>query len=339
MDAVRQSLRGTLLLAGPLIVVAIVGATMLAPADERVVVFFFVTLVLALAIQVFSGPTGIMSFGHVAFLGVGAYVGALLTVPPGIRGTIAPSLPGFVADLELPLIAAMLVAFVVTGVVAGLIGLTISRMEEIAMSMATLSLLLVVAVLFSAADGLTGGAQGVFAIPRDTTMPLACASALVMVFLAQWFARSRIGVQLRASRSAPLAARSLGVRLVRLRWVAWTLAGALIGAGGALWAGYSIAFSPREFGFELTFSLLAALVVGGIYSVTGSVAGVALMTVLFEVTRRIEASLDIPSLTQLVVAIAILAILIRRPNGLLGFRELPETMKRRRREPAADGTE
>jgi branched-chain amino acid transport system permease protein len=338
MDAVRQSLRGTLLLAAPLIVVALVGATLLAPADERVVVLFFVTLVLALAIQVFSGPTGIMSFGHVAFLGVGAYVGALLTVPPGVRATIAPALPGFLADLQLPLIAAMPVAFVVTGVVAGLIGLTISRMEEIAMSMATLSLLLVIAVLFSAADGLTGGAQGVFAIPRDTTMVLGCASALAMVFVAQWFARSRIGVQLRASRSAPLAARSLGVRLVRLRWVAWTLAGALIGAGGALWAGYSIAFSPREFGFELTFSLLAALVVGGIYSVTGSVAGVALMTVLFEVTRRIEASLDIPSLTQLVVAVAILAILIRRPNGLLGFRELPEAL-RRRRDPAAEAAE
>lgn len=333
LHAIRQSLKGTLVLAGPLILVAVIGATLLAPADERVVVFFFVTLVLALSIQVFSGPTGIMSFGHVAFLGVGAYVGALLTVPPAIRATVAPDLPGFVADLELPLIASIPVAFVIAGVVAGVIGIAISRMEEIAMSMATLSLLLVFGVLFSAADKITGGAQGVFAIPRDTTMFLACACALLMVFFAQWFARSNIGVQLRASRSAPLAARSLGVRLVRLRWVAWALSGALIGAGGALWAGYSIAFSPREFGFDLTFSLLAAVVVGGIYSVTGSVVGVALMTVLFEVVRRIENSVDIPSLTQLVVAVAIIVILTLRPNGLLGFTELPEALRRRSRAP------
>lgn len=324
--ALTRALIATAMLALPLLALALVGETLLSDADQRVVRSFFVTLVLALSIQVFCGPTGILSFGHVAFVGVGAYVGAMLALSPAIKEQIAPALPGFVASAELGPVAALAAAFVAGFIVAGLIGLVFARMEETAMAMATVSLLLIAGVLFTAAGGVTGGAQGVYAIPETTTMAVAVGMALAMIFAAQLFARSRVGAQLRASRSAPVAVRALGTRLVRLRWLAWTLAGGLAALGGALWAGQAIAFSPAEFDFDLTFNLLAALVVGGVGSVSGTVIGAALLTAVFEFFRRIEGDVGLTGLTQIAVALLILVVLYFRPLGLLGLRELPEAL-------------
>lgn len=326
----RQAAKAAGLIGLPLALVALLGATVASSADERVIVSFLITVSLALAIQSFSGLTGILSFGHVAFLGIGAYVGALLTIPSGIKATVAPGLPSFVLDAQLSLWVTLPIAFIVAGTVAGVIGLVFARMEPTAMAMATVSLLLIFGVLLQAADDLTGGSQGLYAIPQATTMSSALLVAVLMVFVTQMFERSRAGLQLKASRSAPLAAESLGVRLIRLRWVAWTLAGALIGLAGAVWAGYAIAFSPGQFDFDLTFSLLAALVVGGIASVTGTVAGAALLTVAFEGMRRLEESVAIEGLTQISVAILILVVLYFFPRGLLGTAELPELLQRDR---------
>jgi branched-chain amino acid transport system permease protein len=326
--AARKALIATALVAGPLALVAFVGDQLLEPADQRVVLSFFITLVLALAIQVFAGPTGILSFGHVAFVGVGAYVGAMLAISPAVKETIAPDLPGFIVNAQLGIAVILPIAFAAGAVVSGVIGIVFARMEETAMAMATVSLLLIFGVLFDAADGITGGAQGVYAIPETTTMVIALVAALAMIFFAQLFTRSAAGIQLRASRSAPLAARALGVRLVKLRWVAWTLSGGLAALGGALWAGHAIAFSPGEFDFDLTFSLLAALVLGGVGSVAGTVLGAAALTVVFEVFRRIESDLDISGLTQIAVALLILFVLYWRPSGLLGYRDLPEALRR-----------
>ena len=68
----------------PLLVLALIANASFAPADQRVVVNFLIALVLVLAIQTFSGNSGIVSFGHVAFMGVGAYVAALSTIPPAV---------------------------------------------------------------------------------------------------------------------------------------------------------------------------------------------------------------------------------------------------------------
>jgi branched-chain amino acid transport system permease protein len=326
----RSSLVAVAMFAVPLAVVALVGVTLLSAADERTVLSFFVTLVLALSIQAFSGPSGIMSFGHVAFMGVGAYVGALLVVSPAVKASIAPGLPHFVLQAHLPFGVALVAGLLAGALVAGVLGLVFARMSEDAMSMATLSLLLIFGVVFDSAAKFTGGAQGIYGIPQATTMWIAFGVALLAIFVGQVFTRSKIGMQLRASRSSVVAAQSLGVRIIRLRWIAWTLAGALVGLGGALWAGSAIAFTPEEFGLELTFSILAALVVGGLFSVTGTVVGVAVLTVAFEVTRRIEESSGLVGLSQIAVSIGILVLLYWRPHGIIPTAELPEALSRLR---------
>lgn len=329
MGPAAISARATAVLALPLGLVAAAGAALVSASDERVIVNFFITLVLALSIQAFSGTSGIISFGHVAFLGVGAYVTALLTIPPALKVTEAPGLPSFLANADFALPLALVASLLVAGVVAGLLGVVFARMEADALSMATVSLLLIFLVLFQGAGDITGGTQGLYAIPASTTIWIAFAAALAAVFVGQLFARSKTGVQLAASRSDPLAAESLGVRLIRVRWVAWTLAGALIGFGGGLWASYNLAFAPPAFGFDLTFTLLGALVVGGLSSVTGGVVGVAVMTAVFELLQRFERIVELTGFTQIVLAVVVLLILYKRPNGLLGFAELPEALAAR----------
>lgn len=328
----------------PLAVLAVVAESSFAPADRRVVVNFLIAVVLVLAIQTFSGNSGIVTFGHVAFMGVGAYVAALVTIPPAIKAGSLPDLPGVVADARLGFLPAVAVAAAVTAAVAFVAGLALTRMEENAMAMATIGVLVIAFVVFESWDGVTRGAQGVFGVPTQTTTWWALAFAVGAVGVARLFRESRSGLTLRASREDPLAAAALGVDVVRLRLGAWVLSGALMGCGGALWAQYNLAFGPRQFFFAQTFSILAMLVVGGIASVSGAVLGAAVVTVATEVLRRVEdggadvGPVHLPAiqgLTPIAVALLILVVLRLRRDGLAGLSEIDDAVVRlrgRRRE-------
>ena len=325
----RRTLRGTAIFAVPLAIVAAAGNALASPADLRVIVNFFIVLVLVLAIQSFSGNSGIVSFGHVGFMGVGAYVAALVTIPPAIRAGLAPSLPGFIADNTVPFVPAVLLGGLAGALVAAVIGLALTRMQESAMAMATIGILVILFVVFDNWEGITRGATGLFGIPRSTTVWSAFVFAVVAIAICRAFRESRAGLKLRASRTDSLAAEALGADVVRLRWWAWTLSGAIMGVGGALWAQYNIAFGPRQFFFALTFNLLAMLVVGGLGSVSGAVVGAVAVTAVFEVTRRVEERIEVPGTTQIVVALLILLVLYRRPNGLMGLSEADDLLARR----------
>jgi branched-chain amino acid transport system permease protein len=112
-----------------------------------------------------------------------------------------------------------------------------------------------------------------------------------------------------------------------------------MGVGGALWAEYNIAFGPKQFFFAATFNLLAMLVVGGLGSVSGAVVGAVTVTAVFEIMRRFEDRIGVPGITQMAVALLILVVLYRRPNGLMGLSEADDLLARRfrRGSPAPPG--
>jgi branched-chain amino acid transport system permease protein len=316
------------LLGTPLVVVALVGSAFASPANERVIVNFFITLVLALSIQTFSGNSGIVSFGHVGFMGVGAYVAALATIPPAIKGLILPSLPGFLTDLHLGLVESVLVAAGVSACVAAILGAPLARMREGAMTMATISVLVIFFVIFDNWDEVTRGAQGLFGIPRNTTIWWAVGFAVLTIALARFFRESPVGTMLRASRADPVAAEALGANVVLLRWIAWPVSGFIMGMGGGLWAEYNVAFGPRQFFFSLTFALLAVLVVGGLGSVSGAVLGAVIVTAASEIMRRLEDRTGIGGLANIAVSLMILLVLYRRPDGILGRSEMDDVLGR-----------
>lgn len=324
-----RTLRGTLLFAVPLTLVAVLGNALASPADLRVLVNFMISLVLVLAIQSFSGNSGIVSFGHVGFMGVGAYVAAILTIPPAIKNDILPALPGFLGDNTVSFIPAVLIAGAVGALLAAVIGLVLARMQESAMAMATIGVLFIFFVVFDNWEEVTRGATGIFGIPQATTVWWALGFAVVAIAVCRAFRESDRGLELRSSRTDAVAAEALGADVVRLRFWAWTLSGAIMGVGGGLWAQYNIAFGPKQFFFALTFNLLAMLVVGGLGSVSGAIVGAFTVTAVFEVMRRLEEKVEVPGITQIVVALLILVVLYRRPNGLMGLREADDVLLRR----------
>jgi branched-chain amino acid transport system permease protein len=135
---------------------------------------------------------------------------------------------------------------------------------------------------------------------------------------------------LQGARDDPIAARSLGISVVRVRLAGWALSALLMGGAGAMWAQNILAFGPDQFFFEQTFTLLSMLVIGGIASVSGAVAGTAIVVIAQEWLRNVEEGLslgpiDIPPFqgaVQLAIAVLIMVVLIFRPSGLFGSGEV-----------------
>jgi branched-chain amino acid transport system permease protein len=320
--SIRDAFGNLLVLGVPLAVVALIATAVASPSEMRTVVNFLITVTLVVALQSFSGNSGIVSFGHVAFMGIGAYVAALVTIPEVLKETQLPDLAGWLAGAELGYLPAVVVAAVVAALVAAVIALVLARMAEGAMAMATIGVLFVFFNVFENWDAVTRGSSGVFGVPQSTDVWSALIFAVVAIGIATAFRSSRWGMQLRASAVDPVAAAALGVRVVRLRYMAWVVSAGLMGLGGAIWAQYNLAFDPTQFYLPLTFTLLAIVVVGGLGSVSGVVVGAALITVVQEVMRRVEQEVSITGLTQMTVALLILAVLYARPAGLVGPVEL-----------------
>ncbi len=295
-------------------------------------VIFLINVTLVIALQTFVGNSGIMSFGHVAFMGVGAYVTAWLTIPPEIKSDQLPELPTFLAEAQWGFLPSVLAAAFVSGLFAAIVGIVLVRMTVNAMVMATLALLLVMYSVWLNWSTFTRGSNGVFGIPRELTPVLAIAGAVVFIFVARLFKTTRIGLQLRASREDELSSGALGINVRLVRYVAWVFSAAMMGAAGSLWSFNIIAFDPGQFSFAITFALLAMLILGGKESVLGAVVGAAIVGLVTELFSRVEQGvsvfgIELPRITgtvQFVIALLIILALIWRPEGIVGRREIED---------------
>lgn len=348
-----RGLFGSVLLAGLLTLVIWGVDAGGSPTDKRVALTFLVNLVAVIGIQTFMGNSGVVTFGHVAFVGIGAYTSALLTTPPATKSltSLIPDAPSFILKAELGFLPATLVAIAVVMVFAAVVGVVFVRMSGAAAAIATLSLLVIVRVVLGNWEQLTRGPKTFFGVPDYTTLWSALAWCAVAIFVARMFRESGLGLKLRASRTDELASQAVGVDIKRARYAAWVLSAGIAGVSGVLYAHLILAFAPQQFFFDLTFLLLVMAIVGGA-TVSGAVIGAAAITVATEFLRRQEGGFQIGpihveeafGLTTLVIGLAVLITIIRRPEGLLGRWELDEWIGRglgrlraRRNRGAPDG--
>ena len=345
-DRVRGELAALLRLPLTVLLVVIAGITVLIsllPASQQHAgMVMLVTAVLVVALHTFTGNSGVLSFGHIGFAAIGAYACALLTIPEGIKGTQLPGLPGFLASAELTTVPAVLLAGVAAGVVAAVIGSALMRLTGLAAGIATLSVLVIVYVVIAQWDGLTHGLQSLSGVPANTTLWSSFAWLVAAILVAYRFQRSRVGLELRASREDAIAAEAIGIDVHRRRYFAFVLSGMMAGVGGALYAQMLGALSPETLYFDVTFVTVAMLLIGGMGSLGGAVIGAVFVSAVTEVTRLVEqgvaigsAEITAPAGSQgLVLAVLMLVVLIVRPRGLTGGREL--AWPRRRAAQSAD---
>jgi branched-chain amino acid transport system permease protein len=330
-----ESALGAALLSGLLALVAIWGWQDATQTDK--ITHFFINVALVVALQLFSGNTGILSFGQMAFVGLGAYTAAVLTLDPVLKPTLVSGLPHFVETANLSFTWAILAAAAVAGALALVTALPLVRLDGASAVIAILALLLIADVVFSAGLGFAKQGSGeLYALPQATTLTRALYVAVGAVFVARLFKDSRTGVLLQASREDPAAAAANGVPVRAYRARAWILNGIVSGAAGAVFAWFLGTISATTFFLAPTFALIVMFVVGGANTVSGAVVGAALVTLVQEGVRQYEdRSLDLgvlrigrlTGLSQMVLVAMILLVMFVRREGIVGRRELDESLR------------
>jgi branched-chain amino acid transport system permease protein len=276
--------------------------------------------ILTLGLNTITGVAGQISLGHAAFLGIGAYTAALLTVSHGW-------------DFWPALAAAVLV----TAATGALVGAAAIRVREDFLAITTMGVNFVVVAVFLYFP-FFGGAFGIGGIPAPSWLGgalgkpgfflLVLAGVLLALGVNLWLLRSWAGLALLATREDEEAAHSAGVDVRRFKIIAFTVGTALAGLAGSFYAHYLTFISPGDFGFPFSITILSMLVFGGIGTNRGAILGAVVLGVLPELFRPLA---DYRMLTYG----AILLLMMRwAPHGVLGD-ESPLWRALARRRPAA----
>lgn len=274
-------------------------------------------VIATLGLNITTGNAGLISLSHGAFLGVGCYTVAWLG-KHGVPFYIALPAAGFAAAL--------------LGVLVGLPSL---RVKGIYLAIATLAAHFILTFLFREWESVTGGVPGT-SIPRANLFGFEFAGdrrnfylifgcAFVMAIAARNLARTHIGRAFVAVRDRDISAEILGVNLLRTKLLAFAIGAFYAGVAGGLLGYFYGAITPEYFVLTLAVFYLAAVIVGGLGTVLGSVLGALFMTFVPEVLRLVAhassqwlpgiASLLLP-MGQVVFGVLIIGFLIFEPHGL-----------------------
>ena len=314
---------------------------------QRIVIGIGINVILVVSLNLSNGFTGVFSLGHVGFMAIGAYAASVFTLPVTLKAVNLPSLPGWMSHLALPFLPATLIGGALAMLVAFLVGVSLMRLKGAYVSVATLGFMVIVQVILVNWDQVTRGARTFAGVPPHSTIWNVWIWAALTVYLVWRIGRSPFGRDMRAVRDNEIAARSLGISVIRSRLLAFCISAFLTGVAGALWAHFITSFSPKSFFFTQAFSIITMLVIGGLGSVSGSVIGVFLVTVLSELLRNAERGMNIGSMvipplygaSQVLMAILFILIIVFRPAGLMGGREIDLSRIFRRVFPPKRGKE
>ena len=313
---------GTFLIAAALVGLAIVVLTRIFFTNEY---FFFAAyvvlqyIVLSTAWNILGGYTGYINFGTGAFFAIGAYSSAVLHKLPALLKTFDILIPA----VPLP------VMIVVGGIVSGIVGLGTGyltlRLRGVFFAIATLALSVVVQTLIVNWD-YVGGSRGIYII-RPAQAPLGggyiqylytlmMALSVISVCIARWIERSRLGLGFAAIRDDELAAEAGGVPTLRLKLIATTLSGALMGMAGAPLPYYVTYLDPGS-SFNLAYAVnsVAMPVIGGMTSWVGPIIGAVILGTIQQLaTVTITSALNL-----LIVGVLLILFVIIAPNGIMGL--------------------
>lgn len=330
-----------LALSAAVIAITLVARTGLG-VSETVLTIGAINLIYVIGLYIFVGNSGLVSFGHVGFAALGAYAVGILTVPANSKAVLLGRMPELLRDLTLPGVWAFAVAAMLVAVISGVFGFAIMKLRGIAASIVTLSFLVVTYEIFNNWRALGNGGT-VTRIPTETTLELALAVAAAMIVIAYFFQTSSMGLRLRAARDEENAARALGIGVTLERTLAFVLGAVVVAVGGGLSARLTGTISPGSFFLGLTFLTMAMLVLGGMHSLSGAIAGTVLVTAFNEILRLAEAEISSLGIgfigwRDIVLAAILIGLLILRPEGLTLGREYEAAVLPRRRRRATKDT-
>jgi branched-chain amino acid transport system permease protein len=318
-------------LVGPalLVIAAALLGTVVSLSTQSYFTDALVKVAIVVALYVFIGNSGVLSFGHVSFVAVGAWTAGVLSVPAAEKPAIMPSLLHVLRDRTVGNLSSLALAALMGGVCALIVALPLMRLSGLAAGIATFGVLEITHNLLRYEERIGPGLNTFSSVPETTGLRQAALGALVVIVAAFAYGRSRFGRMLRATREDPAAARAVGVSVYRQRLTAFVLSGLLAGLAGGLYV-HLLPIGTESVYLDLTFITLAMLVIGGATSLWGAVVGALAVSALDSYLAIAENGtslfgwqIDLPAGTRVIVVGALMAlVLIVRPAGLTGGREL-----------------
>jgi branched-chain amino acid transport system permease protein len=313
---------------------------------QQLVILCAIYAIVAIALALTSGFTGVFSLGQIGFLAIGAYVSAILSMPPTVKQPmLLPGLPPWLAQFDstgwhpqLALLFASIIAGLIAALVGALVGAPLMRLPGNYVAVATMGFLIIVHSVAVNWDEVTRGARGLSQIPTTTNSWAAFVWAAIAIYAALRLRHSPYGRAMIASRENLIASRGIGVNVLRTRLLAFVVSAFLTGVAGSLMAHQIGTVAPSAFYFTTTFTVVIMVVLGGMGSISGAVVGAIIMTVTPELLRPIEGGFTLGPLvigsaygiSNILIAIGFILIMIFRPQGLFGDRELGLALLSRR---------
>jgi branched-chain amino acid transport system permease protein len=299
-----------------------------APPDVSIVlVAIAVNVILAVSLNVVNGFTGQFSIGHAAFMAVGAYTAALVTT--GFADQQILGLAPAASDAVVFLVA--LVAGMATASVAGLVvGIPSLRLRGDYLAIVTLGFGEIIRVVIENTRAL-GQATGISGLPPYTNVVWAGMGVVATVVMARRLLLSTQGRALLAIREDEVAAEAMGVDTVGWKVRAFVISAAFAGLAGGLLVHKILLVTPRMFTFVKSMEVVVMVVLGGMGSITGSVVAATVITVALEWLRGLD------QYRMVIFSLLLIVLMLTRPSGLFGTREIWDAAPRWLRRRAGGG--
>lgn len=299
---------------------------------HRVIVMIGINIILAVSLNVINGHAGQFSLGHAGFMAVGAYFAAWLTFYH--LGPFVARMPDgtsqWLAQNAL-LIVAVLLGGVVAAAAGYLVGLPSLRLRGDYLAIVTLGFGEIIRVVILNIDAV-GAARGLSGIPPWSNFFWVFFFAILTIIISRRLIRSSVGRAFLAVREDEIAAESMGVDTTKYKVKAFMIGSCLAGVAGGLFAHYTPAYlNPTMFTFVKSFEVVAMVVLGGLGSISGSVVAAIILTILPEALRNVKDYIPGGRDPRMVIyALMLIILMLTRPQGLFGRRELWDVLPRRK---------
>jgi len=264
---------------------------------ELNIILICINIILAVGLNLITGFTGQFSLGHAAFMSIGAYTSAIIT-----------------AKLGQPFFVGIILSGIISALAGIIIGIPTLRLKGDYLAIATLGFGEIVKIIALNIDYI-GGAIGFNDIPQYTNWTWAFGMTVLVVVLIKNFLNSYQGRACIAIREDEIAAEAMGINTTYYKVLAFAIGAFFAGIAGSLYANYFYFIKPDSFDFMKSIDILVIVVFGGLGSITGSIIGAIVLSVISLLLQSVS------DLRMIIYALILFGIMLFRPTGLMGNQE------------------
>ncbi|MCL2000841.1 MAG: branched-chain amino acid ABC transporter permease [Planctomycetes bacterium] len=297
----------------------------------RILNLIAINSILAVSLNLIYGFGGMFSLGHSGFMAIGAYTSALLVLSPAQKEMMwmLVDVAWPLSVIQTPFWLSLLAGGLAAAAFSLIIAIPVLRLGGDYLGIATLGFAEIIRILIINTASITNGSLGIKGIPPHATLFINYTCLLVTLYCVVRLLSSNFGNVIKAIRDDETVAKVMGIDTFRYRVLTFALGAFFAGIGGALQGNLITTIDPRMFTFLLTFNILMIVVAGGLGSVTGSILGSVVITVMLEWLRFADAPFSLggftvpgmPGMRMVVFSLLLLVIILYRREGMMGMRE------------------